>query len=100
MQALRLIEERRLALVSLPESPMPDRDQVRVRLRAMALNHIDVWGHRGMVFVRRRLPLTVGVEGAGTIDAVGAGVSGLEEGQHVVVYPALVCGQCRRCRAG
>jgi alcohol dehydrogenase len=100
MQALRLIEERRLALVSLPDAPLPGRDEVRVRLRAMALNHIDVWGHRGMVFARRRLPLTVGVEGAGTVDAVGAEVNGLEAGQRVVVYPALVCGQCRRCRAG
>ena len=67
MQALRLVEERRLELASLPEPPPPEGDQVVVRMQALALNHIDVWGHRGMAFARRQLPLTVGVEGAGTI---------------------------------
>ena len=100
MQALRLIGERRLELASLPEPPMPGGNEARVRMQAMALNHIDVWGHRGMAFARRRLPLIVGVEGAGTVEAVGPAVSGLEPGQRVVVYPGLVCGECRRCRAG
>jgi alcohol dehydrogenase len=100
MQALQLIEERRLALVSLPEPAAPGGDQVLVRMQAMALNHIDVWGHRGMVFARRRLPLTVGVEGAGTVAGVGPAVTGLTVGQRVVIYPALVCGACGHCRAG
>ncbi len=81
MRALRLVEERRLELASLPEPPPPEGDQVVVRMQALALNHIDVWGHRGMAFAKRRLPLTVGVEGAGTIAAVGAGVSGLAPGR-------------------
>ena len=100
MQALRLVGERRLELASLPEPPPPEGDQVVVRMQALALNHIDVWGHRGMAFARRQLPLTVGVEGAGTIAAVGPGVSGLAPGQRVVIYPALICGTCRACRAG
>jgi len=98
MRALRLVEERRLALASLPEPPAPEGDQVVVRMQALALNHIDVWGHRGMAFARRQLPLTVGVEGAGTIAAIGPGVSGLAPGQRVVIYPALICGTFRTSR--
>src|SRR5262245_16771816 len=100
MKALQLVEERRLALVSLPDPPPPRGDHVRVRMRAISLNHIDVWGHRGMAFARRRLPLIVGVEGAGIVDAVGPVVQGLATGSRVVIYGGLICGECRWCRAG
>jgi len=100
MQALQLVEDRRLALVSLPEPSMPEGDEALVRIHSIALNHIDVWGHRGMVFARRRLPLIVGVEGAGVVAALGPAARGLAPGQRVVVYPGLVCGACRRCAAG
>lgn len=100
MFALRLIEEGRTELVEIPAPPPPGPGQVTVRMRTVALNHIDVWGLRGMAFAKRRLPLTVAVEGAGAIAAVGAGVDGLQTGQRVALYAGVTCGQCRRCRAG
>lgn len=100
MFALRLIEEGRTELVEIPPPPPPGPGQVTVRMRTVALNHIDVWGLRGMAFAKRRLPLTVAVEGAGAIAAVGAGVDGLQTGQRVALYAGVTCGQCRRCRAG
>jgi alcohol dehydrogenase len=73
---------------------------VQIRVRAMALNHLDVWGWRGMAFVRRKLPLVVGAEAAGEIAAVGPEVSGVAPGDSVVMYPSLTCGHCRACREG
>ena len=47
---------------------------MQIRVKAVALNHIDVWGWRGMAFAKRKLPLVVGAEAAGEIAAVGPGV--------------------------
>ena len=71
-----------------------------MRIRAVALNHIDVWGYRGMAFAKRKLPLVVGAEAAGEIAAVGTGVSAFKPGDRVVMYGALTCGVCRACREG
>lgn len=100
MLALRLIEEGRTELVEMPPPRPPGPGEVTVRMRTVALNHIDVWGLRGMAFAKRRLPLTVAVEGAGEVVALGAGVAGHHRSQRVALYAGLTCGQCRRCRAG
>jgi alcohol dehydrogenase len=73
---------------------------VQVAIGAVALNHIDVWGWRGMAFARRKLPLVVGAEAAGTVTALGEGVTGLKEGQVVALYGAETCGICPACAEG
>jgi alcohol dehydrogenase len=100
MRALTLIADRQLELAELPAPPPPDPSEVQVRVRAVALNHIDVWGWRGMAFVKRKLPLVVGAEAAGEIAAVGRDVAGFRPGDAVVMYGALTCGLCRACREG
>lgn len=100
MRALRLISEERLEFADVPAPPAPGPGEVAVAMRAVSLNHIDLFGLRGMAFAKRALPLTVGVEASGEIAALGPGVSGLAVGQAVVVYPGQFCSQCRRCRAG
>lgn len=100
MRALRLVAERRLALVELPEAPPPGPGEVRVAVRAIALNHIDLWGHRGMAFARRALPITVGVEGVGLVESVGPDVAAPRPGDRVALYAGLTCGACRACREG
>jgi NADPH:quinone reductase-like Zn-dependent oxidoreductase len=98
--ALRLIEEGRVACEQVAEPPPPGPGQARVRMKAIALNHIDVWGFRGMAFAKRSLPITVGVEGVGEVEALGEGVSGPRPGTRVAVYTGLVCGVCKACKAG
>jgi NADPH:quinone reductase-like Zn-dependent oxidoreductase len=71
-----------------------------VRVRAVGLNHIDVWGFRGMAFARRKLPIVVGAEAAGEVAAVGGGVGSVQVGDRVALYGALTCGRCRACREG
>lgn len=100
MRALTLTGDRKLALATLPNPPAPATDEVQVRVRAVALNHIDVWGYRGMAFAKRKLPLIVGAEAAGEVAAVGAGVKDFRPGDRVVMYGALTCGSCPACRAG
>ena len=100
MQALQLFGDRDLRLTEVADAPAPGPGEVRVRIRAVGLNFIDVWGFRGMAFAKRRLPLTVGAEGAGEIAALGEGVTGLAVGDTVALYGAKTCGQCRACREG
>ena len=100
MRALTLIADRKVELVERDPPPPPGAGEVQVRVRAVALNHIDVWGYRGMAFAKRKLPLVVGAEAAGEIAAVGPGVTNLAPGDPVVMYGALTCGTCKACRAG
>ena len=98
MRALQLVEDRRLEAVDLPLPPPPARGEVTVRIKAVALNHIDVWGWRGMAFAKRKMPLVVGAEASGVIEAIGDGVANLLPGQLVSIYGARTCGHCRACR--
>ena len=81
MRALTLVADRKLELLDVPEPPAPGAGDVQVRIKAIGLNHLDVWGWRGMAFAKRKLPLVVGVEAAGEIAAVGAGVTALQAGR-------------------
>lgn len=98
MRALQLISDRKLEITDIPPPPPPAHGEVTVRVAAVALNHIDVWGWRGMAFAKRSLPLVVGAEASGWVDAVGPGVSRLVPGQLVSIYGARTCGLCRHCR--
>ena len=100
MQALQLFGDRDLRLVEIDSPPPPGPGEVQVRVRAVGLNHIDVWGFRGMAFVRRKLPVVVGAEAAGEIVALGEGVAPARAGQRVALYGALTCGRCRACLEG
>ncbi len=100
MRALQLVEERRLETVDLDSPPPPGLGEVTVAIRVVALNHIDVWGWRGMAFAKRKMPLVVGAEASGVVDSVGPGVTGLLPGQLVSIYGARTCGLCRPCREG
>jgi len=100
MRALTLIADRKIELIEIAAPPAPAPEEVQIAIKAIGLNHIDVWGWRGMAFAKRKLPLIVGVEAAGEVSAVGSGVSDFRIGDRVVAYGALTCGTCRACRAG
>jgi alcohol dehydrogenase len=100
MRALTLLADRKLELADMPAPPAPGTGEVQVRVRAVGLNHIDLWGYRGMAFAKRKMPLVVGAEAAGEIAAIGAGVTSLAVGDPVVMYGALTCGHCKACREG
>jgi alcohol dehydrogenase len=100
MRGLSLFDNRKLAISELPAAPAPGPGEITVRIGAVALNHIDVWGWRGMAFAKRTLPIVVGAEAAGTVSALGPAVDGVKAGDVVALYGAETCGVCPACRAG
>ncbi|KXF76935.1 NADPH:quinone oxidoreductase [Paramesorhizobium deserti] len=100
MRALQLIEDRRLELTDIAPPPPPGPGEVTVRIKAVALNHIDVWGWRGMAFAKRKMPLVIGAEASGEVETLGPGVASVLPGQLVSIYGAQTCGLCRHCREG
>jgi alcohol dehydrogenase len=100
MRALTLVADRKLELRDVDLPAAPAAGEVQVRVKAVALNHLDLWGFRGMAFAKRQMPLVVGVEAAGEIAATGPGETNLKVGQPVVMYGGLTCGVCKPCREG
>ena len=67
--------------------PVPSSGEVLIELRAASLNRLDLWVRKGLPSVPK--PRILGADGAGIVAALGAGVSGLELGQPVVINPGL-----------
>jgi alcohol dehydrogenase len=100
MRALRNFGERDLRIVEIEPPAPPADDEIQLRICAIALNHIDVWGWRGMAFAKRELPVTVGAEASGEIIALGRNVKHLKVGQAGALYGANTCGKCKPCLEG
>ena len=79
-------------------APEPGPGEVRVAIRAAALNHLDIFARNGIPDVP--LPQIPGADGAGVVDAVGPGVHGAKPGDRVLLQPGLSCGVCEFCRKG
>ncbi len=80
--------------------PEPESGEVVVSVRAAALNHLDLFVLSGMPGVPVALPHVGGADGAGTVAAVGAGVTDWSVGDEVVINPGLSCGRCEFCARG
>lgn len=88
-----------LQLVEMPEPPVGARD-VLVRVKAVALNHLDVWTRQGWPGLKLELPHVLGSDVAGVVERVGPEVKDLAVGAEVVVNPGLSCGACEKCLTG
>ncbi|WP_407520523.1 zinc-dependent alcohol dehydrogenase [Methylobacterium oryzisoli] len=90
-----------LAEVASPGHPGPGL--VTIDVAAAGICGSDVHAYEwtpGYAFMAQALPVTLGHEFAGTVRAVGAGVSGLAPGDPVTCWPTITCGACEACRAG
>jgi propanol-preferring alcohol dehydrogenase len=102
MRALRLLEWKHDGeLVDVPV-PEPGAGEVLVRIGGAGACHSDLHLMRDFEpgMLPWRVPFTLGHENAGWIEAVGAGVTGLETGLPVAIYGPWGCGVCRTCRQG
>ena len=88
-----------LEVRDVPE-PAPPPGWVKVRIRACALNHLDLWARGGLPGVRYPLPLILGNDIAGEIAEIGTGVEGVKPGDEVVLAPGFGCGRCQACANG
>jgi len=80
--------------------PVPAAGDAIVRVRACALNQVDMLLLDGRFPPPEGLPHVNGCEVAGTIETLGAGVTGLAAGQRVIVFPGFSCGTCEFCLIG
>lgn len=83
----------------LPD-PKPRRGEIFLRVKAVALNHLDLWVRRGRAEPYLQLPHVGGSDVAGIVEATGRGVRGVRPGQVGVLNPSLWCGRCSYCRRG
>ena len=89
MKAVRIHEDGGPEVLCYEDAPDPvaGPGDVVIRVRAASLNHLDVWVRKGLPSAPK--PRTLGADGAGVVEAVGSGVSGLEQGQPVVINPGI-----------
>ncbi len=81
-------------------TPEPKPGQVLIRLRAAALNRMDIMVRNGWPGLKLEMPHINGADGAGEVASLGEGVVGFEVGEPVVINPNLGCGTCEFCLAG
>lgn len=86
-------------LLQLP-APVPRPNDVVVRMRAAALNHVDLWTSSGDLGIDIEFPFILGADGAGEIQDVGDDVADFQPGARVLIDPALSCGHCEHCLVG
>jgi len=71
------------------EVPPPGKDEVRIRVHALGLNRAEAMFRGGQYLYTPRLPSRLGYEAAGTVEAIGAGVTGVKLGEAVSTVPAF-----------
>jgi NADPH:quinone reductase-like Zn-dependent oxidoreductase len=89
-----------LALRELPPPELESPTDVRVRVRAAALNRLDLFVADGLPGVRYRFPHVIGSDAAGTVESVGPAVTVVRRGDRVMINPGISCGRCPACQEG
>jgi L-iditol 2-dehydrogenase len=97
MRATIFHEPGRVTVEDRPE-PAAGPGEIRLRVAATSLCASDIRVYRGEKHAAAGV--IPGHEIAGVVDAVGAGVAGIAEGERVVLCPIVACGQCRFCQLG
>jgi NADPH:quinone reductase-like Zn-dependent oxidoreductase len=100
MKAVRMHQFGGPEVLTYEDVPDPQvrKDHVLVRVRACALNHLDVWVRKGLPGVK--LPHIPGSDIAGEVVEIGEYVTGFKAGQRVLLAPIHFCGHCAKCVAG
>src|SRR4029450_7367050 len=89
----------KLKLQDVPD-PKIEPNEVLVKVRACALNHLDLFVREGIPALKTPLPFWTGCDIAGEVAEVGAQAQGVKVGDRVAVNPNLTCGRCEVCSAG
>ncbi|MDG7008698.1 MAG: zinc-binding dehydrogenase [Nitrososphaerota archaeon] len=102
MKAVRFHEHGGPEVLRYEEAPdpVPGADEALVRVKACALNHLDLWARNGLPNVEIPLPHISGSDIAGVVEQVPAEEKVLARGDEVLVNPGIGCGRCEKCLAG
>ena len=101
MKAVRIQEYGGLGVLRLEDIdvPKPRANEVQLRVKACALNHLDLWIRQGMPKVRT-LPHILGSDISGEVTEVGELCERIKPGQRVLLAPGVSCRQCEFCVSG
>lgn len=88
-----------LHAAEMPE-PQTGANEVLVRVRACALNHLDLFLRRGLPTQPLTFPHILGSDIAGEVASIGPAVTNVRVGEKVLLAPGIGCGQCEECIAG
>jgi NADPH:quinone reductase-like Zn-dependent oxidoreductase len=80
--------------------PEPDSDEALVRVKACALNHLDIWARNGLPNVAIQMPHISGSDIAGVVERIPQEEKGFRKGDEVIVNPGVGCGRCEKCLSG
>ncbi|UCF80623.1 MAG: zinc-binding dehydrogenase [Acidobacteriota bacterium] len=102
MKAVVIREHGGVEKLLFEDAPRPECEPggAVVRVKACALNHLDLWVRNGLTKRAFPFPLIPGCDVAGVVEEVGAGVDAWKPGAEVVIAPGLSCGSCAHCKAG
>ena len=90
----------KLEITEVPDAPAPQAGDVRVAIKAAALNHLDLFVAGGLPGSGPRFPHVVAADGAGVVESVGSGVTAVRPGDRVLLNPGISCNTCEFCLAG
>lgn len=98
MKAVRIHQHGGLDVLKYEDIPMPNinQNQCLIKIKAAALNHLDIWVRKGFPGVP--LPMIMGSDGAGVIEEIGTNISEFSVGNRVLIQPLTYCGTCRWCK--
>ena len=102
MHAVRFHEHGGIDVLKYEEAPEPkiEAHEVLVKVRACALNHLDLWLRQGVGDWQLPLPHIVGSDISGEVAEVGSQVKRVKAGERVLLCPGISCGQCEMCFKG
>jgi NADPH:quinone reductase-like Zn-dependent oxidoreductase len=102
MKAVRFHQYGGPEVLRYEDAPDPVRgtEDVLVRVRACALNHLDIWERVGPPRTKVALPHISGSDISGVVEEVPAGENDLQIGSEVIVSPGVGCGRCEKCLSG
>ncbi len=102
MKAVRFHEHGGLEVLKYEDAPDPtiQPNEVLVKVKACALNHLDLWLRRGVADWKLPMPHIAGSDISGAVVQTGALVSRIKAGDRVLLCPGISCGQCEACFKG
>jgi NADPH:quinone reductase-like Zn-dependent oxidoreductase len=102
MKAITLNKHGSMGDISLGEVPVPvaGSGEVLLKVKAAALNRLDLWVTEGWRGLKLVFPHIMGCDGSGIVAEIGPGVSGFAPGDRVAVNPTRSCGKCGYCLSG
>jgi NADPH:quinone reductase-like Zn-dependent oxidoreductase len=100
MRAVRIHEHGGIGVLGLDQIDYPvlTPDNVIIKMKAAALNHLDLWVRRGIKGVP--LPIIPGSDGSGIVEEIGSDVRNFKVGDRVLIQPLFYCGKCDFCLNG